>query len=246
MPKLASTTATFAGTKFTYQAARIGDLGATEYTLVTIAIDMTGSVSGFEAELRAMLVAVIDACRRSPRSDNLLVRVLLFSSRWQDVSELHGFMPLVQIDPATYPAFQPGGMTPLYDATFNAIGATVDYGSDLSASDFLANGIVFVITDGSDNTSTATPAMVRQLLETTRRDERLESILAILIGVNATQYQGELDRFVREADLDGYRDAHDATPQNLAKLARFVSQSISSTSLALGTGGPSQTISATI
>ena len=41
-------------------------------------------------------------------------------------------------------------------------------------------------------------------------------------------------------------DVGDATPRKLAKLAAFVSQSISSQSQALGTGGPSQNIAATI
>lgn len=247
MPKLAAATQNrIEGTKFTYQAARIGDLGATEYTLVTVAVDMSGSVQGFVGELHDMLTAVVDACRKSPRSDNLLLRVELFSSSYRGVHELHGFMPLSQIDPSSYPAFRPGGLTPLYDATFSAVGATVDYGADLSANDFLANGIVFIITDGDENDSTTTPGMIRDQIEKSRREEKLESLVTILVGINADQYESYHDQFVREAGLDGYRDARDATPQNLAKLARFVSQSVSSQSQALGTGGPSQNISATI
>ena len=41
-------------------------------------------------------------------------------------------------------------------------------------------------------------------------------------------------------------DAGDATPAKLAKLAVFISTSISSQSQHLGTGGPSQQIAATI
>ena len=246
MPKLANTQNQIAGTKFTYQAARIGDLGATEYTLVTVAVDLSGSVAGFERELRDMLSAVVDACRKSPRSDNLLLRVELFSGSYRGVHELHGFTPLAQIDPQSYPDFRPGGLTPLYDATFSAVGATVDYGGDLSANDFLANGIVFIITDGDDNESTATPAMIRGQIEKARQEDKLESLVTILVGINAAQYRSYHDQFVRETGIDGYRDAQDATPQNLAKLARFVSQSVSSQSQALGTGGPSQNISATI
>jgi hypothetical protein len=55
-----------------------------------------------------------------------------------------------------------------------------------------------------------------------------------------------LDAFKRDAALDEYISAGDATAARLAKLAAFVSQSISSQSQALGTGGPSQAISATI
>jgi uncharacterized protein YegL len=246
MPKLVTENRQIGGSRFTYQAARIGDLGATEYTLVTIAIDVTGSLWGFETELREMLLTTIESCKKSPRSDNLLVRVLIFSSV-VGVRELHGFKPLSEIDPATdYPAFQPDGLTPLFDTVYSAVGAMVDYGADLMDNDFLANGIVFVITDGGDNTSTATPTMIKQLFSQVRGSEKLESILAILIGVNAAQYLTYLENFQREAQLDQFIDAGAVTPGTLAKLAAFVSQSVSSTSQALGTGGPSKSIAATI
>src|SRR6266550_372311 len=160
MPKLldedGTETRQIGGSNFTFTAARIGDLGATEYTLVTIAVDVTGSTSNFKDELLKMLVTAIDACKKSPRSDNLLVRVITFSTAVNGVNELHGFKPLSEVNPNDYQPFDPDGLTPLFDATFSAIGALVDYGSDLMANDFLANGIVFIITDGEDNYSTAT------------------------------------------------------------------------------------------
>jgi hypothetical protein len=234
------------GSHFTFQATRIGDLGATEYTLVTIAIDVTGSTYGFADELRQMLVAAVDACRRSPRSHNLLVRVITFSTSVGGVQELHGFKPLAEIDTADYPQFQPDGLTPLYDATFSSLGAMFDYGQELADNDFLANGIAFIITDGGDNYSNTTPAMIKRQLETARAKEQLESIVSVLIGINAGQLMTYLDAFKDEAGLDQYIDAGAATAGQLAKLAAFVSQSVSSQSQALGTGGPSQAISATI
>ena len=65
---------------FGFSGVRTEHLGATEYTLVTIAIDVTGSVGGFEAELLRCLKTAVDACKKSPRSDNLLLRVILFST----------------------------------------------------------------------------------------------------------------------------------------------------------------------
>ena len=120
MPKLALDNHQIGG-NFTYKAARIEDLGATEYTLVTIAVDVTGSTYLFAQELHDMLTAAIESCRRSPRSDNLLVRVIIFSSA-VGIRELHGFKPLSDIDPAQdYPAFRPSGGTPLCDATFSGV-----------------------------------------------------------------------------------------------------------------------------
>jgi uncharacterized protein YegL len=247
MPKLASGTQsqTIPGSNYSYQATRIGELGATEYTLVTVVVDTTSSVYPFANELREMLITAVQACQRSPRSNNLMLRAVEFNSA-VGVREIHGFKPLSEIDTSAYQAFQPAGATPLFDATFNALGAMFDYGKQLADNDFLANGIVFIVTDGDDNHSTMTPSMIRRQIEEARREERLESVLSILVGINAAYLQAELDQFKREAGLDQYIDAGQATPSKLAKLATFVSQSVSSQSQALGTGGPSQAISATI
>ena len=234
------------GGNFTFTGARIAGLGATEYTLVTVAVDVTGSTAGFADELRAMLVASVEACKKSPRSDNLLLRAILFSTHVGGVQELHGFKPLIEIDPNAYPVFHPDGMTPLYDATYSAIGALVEYGADLMANDYLANGIAFIITDGLNNVGTATPKMILEKIASVQSEEKLESLLTILVGINAGVYEKQLLGFQQAAGIDKYIDAGDATKAKLAKLAAFVSQSVSSQSQALGTGGPSQNIQAVI
>ena len=239
---------------FGFSAIRTDHLGATEYTVVSILIDVTGSVGGWETELRNALIAAVDACKKSPRSNNLLLRVAIFSTAQpNNVNELHGFMPLVEIDPdKIYPPFRTSGQTPLYDAAFSAVGATVAYGEHLIKDDFSANGIVFIITDGCEyppppnNLSTATPAMIKKEILSAVKDEKLESLVTVLIGINAKEVQQELMVFQTEAGIDKYIDVADATKGKLAKLAEFVSQSISSQSQALGTGGPSKNIAATI
>ena len=112
--------------------------------------------------------------------------------------------------------------------------------------DFLANGIVFIITDGCDNASQSTPKMIKKQVNKAVKGEDIESLISILIGINAADCTHELEDFRQEAEIDQYIDAGKATKSKLAKLADFVSQSVSSQSQALGTGGPSQKISATI
>jgi uncharacterized protein YegL len=233
---------------FQFSGVRTEHLGATEYTLVTIAVDLTGSVAGFKKELRDSLIAAVDACKKSPRSDNLLMRVIVFSTSYPNgVEELHGFKPLAEIDPQNdYPEFYPGGMTPLFDACYSGIGAVIAYAKKLMDDDFLANGIVFIITDGYDNASQATPIMIKKQNNKAVKSEEIESLISILIGINASDYNKELEDFRQQAGIDQYIDAGEATKGKLAKLADFVSQSVSSQSQALGTGGPSQNISATI
>jgi len=236
-----------AGTGFTFNAVRIGDLGATEYTLADIVVDLTGSTAPFANELRDTVVTSVATLKRSPRSDNLLLRVTVFSTMYPlGVMELHGYVPLDEIDVNAYPTFQPMGATPLYDATFSAIGAMYDYGADLRKNKFAVNGIAIIITDGCDNDSTMTPALIRDKIVQGTQLETLESLVSIVVGINAAQYRNVLEAFVRDAGLGSYIDAGDATPAKLAKLADFISHSVSSQSQALGSGGPSQAIAAII
>lgn len=232
---------------FSFTGARISGLGATEYTLVDIEVDMSTSVYGFRDDLITSIETAIDACRRSPRSDNLLVRVAAFSSSYKKgTSEIHGFIPLADIDPTVYQKLQPGGMTPLNDACFMGVGALNAYAKMLSDQDFLANGITFIITDGEENASSTSPAMIRKEIDLAQRQEFLESHISVLIGINAGACGSALAQFQTNVGITQYIDAGNATKGNLAKLAAFVSQSISSTSQAIGTGGPSQSIAATI
>lgn len=237
----------FGGTQaFQFSGTRIEHLGATEYTLVTVAVDVTGSVEDFADELRKCLITAVESCKKSPRANNLLLRVILFSSALPGgIEEVHGFKPLKEIDPNAYPQFRPGGMTPLFDAAFSAVGATNAYAKRLADQDFLANGIVFVITDGDDNTSSATTKMVRNEMNRGVKSEAIESLIGIVVGINVADYNARLASFANEAVMK-YIDAGDATKGKLAKLAEFVSQSVSSQSQSLGSGGPSQNISATI
>ena len=232
---------------FTFTGARIANLGATEYTLVDVEVDASTSVGPFRGDLIMMIEAAIDACKKSPRSDNLLIRVAIFSDRLpKGTSELHGYIPLSEIDVNKYQDWRTGGNTPLLDACFMGVGAMNAYAKMLADQDFNANGITFIITDGAENASTASASMVRKEIEKATQDEVLESHISILIGINATQYASTLEAFKTDVGITQFIDAGDATKGNLAKLAAFVSQSISSTSQALGTGGPSQSIAAIV
>lgn len=240
-------TGSIGGTQaFRFSGLRIEHLGSSEYTVATVVVDETGSVSGFEKELEKMVLFAIEACKKDPRSLNLLLRVITFSSRYPSgVREIHGFMLLADVAGQNY-EIRPGGETPLCDACFSAIGATNEYGNKLADNDFGCNGIIFIITDGGENASTATMAMVQKEIKKAVSGERLESLVTVLIGINTKHCSQELADFKNRAGLTQYIDAGDATPDKLAKIGGFISQSVSSQSQAIGTGGPSQNIAATI
>lgn len=222
---------------FAFSGVRPDKLGSTEYTLATYVGDKTGSVSGFEQLLLEAKKAIVGACQKSPRAEFLLLRNTEFNS---SVDEVHGFTELATIDPSQYVAPVCRGSTALYDATFAAVAATNEYAKTLSDQDFAVNGIIFVVTDGGESgCSVQTMMSIAAEIQRGAKNEWLESLSVVLIGVNAAQYKRELEAFQLGAGLTQYVDAGDATPQKLAQLADFVSRSISSQSQALGTGGAS-------
>ena len=167
------------------------------------------------------------------------------------IDELHGFKELHNIDITGYQRFRPDGMTSLFDATYDAVGATLDYSKRLMDQDFDVNGAVYIITDGLDNRSTLGPVQIKESIDDAMAKENvIESMLTILIGLNdpnasdswKREVSDALDEFKDEAGLTEFVDVGDATPGKLAKLAGFVSQSVSSQSQVLGSGVPSQPI----
>ncbi len=145
--------------QFGYSAIKLDDLGASEFTLVTIVNDVSPSVSGYIKDMEQVLRHVALACKHSPRADNLLVRFVQFSEK---LYEAHGFKALQNCNPDDYDdCLKIGNLTALYDAALNSISATGDYAKKLTNQDFQVNGIVIIITDGLDNVSVANEDMVK-------------------------------------------------------------------------------------
>ena len=226
-----------AGSGYKFSATKIKDLGAAEYTLATIVMDTSSSVTGFAVQLEQALKTIFKACDKSPRKDNLMLRLTQFAST---LTELHGFKLLNTITEKDYDnVLQLGGSTALFDAMDEALQATGTYGKQLTSQDFLVNAIVVVVTDGENNCSNISePTQVKKTLLSVRRAENLESILLILVGV--TNDNVNLNVYLQtvkdDTGCDQYVSIGSATPGRIAKLAEFVSQSISSTSSSLGTG----------
>ena len=95
---------------FQFSGQRIETLGASEYTLASIICDISGSVDPFKDHLLDAIKMVVAACRKSPRAENLLLRLLVFN---EVVTEVHGFKELELIDENTYKPLVPSGMTAL-------------------------------------------------------------------------------------------------------------------------------------
>lgn len=227
---------------FHFSGESIDKLGASEYTLVNIVVDMSGSVSSYRNELTECIKTIVRSCKYSQRAENLMIRLTTFNN---SIYEEHGFSLLNAIDADSYQSKSPTGSTALYDATIDGLQAVKSYGSNLFDQEFDANGIVFIITDGDDNNSSSNISDITTTLAKINAEEKLESLRTILIGVNTKNdnLKNKLENFKKMANLDQYVDIEDANKNSLAKLANFISKSISAQSLALGTGGPSQAVS---
>ena len=165
-----------------------------------------------------------------------MLRVLTFND---NLHEIHGFKPIVDCQATDYMGqLKASGSTALYDAAYNGIASIANYGEQLALHDFDVNGIVFVITDGSDNSSHHNCTDVRSALGRCVSDEHLESMFSVLIGVNVQQktLSKKLKRLKKEANFDEYIELDNAQTDTLYQLAKFVSKSINLQSQALGTG----------
>lgn len=246
MPKLQDNTAmenhAIGGTAhFNFSAARIDALGASEYTLGVVCVDISGSTGGFLREMEKALQEVVKASRKNPRADNMMLRIVLFDSK---LSEFHGFKPLPNCNEVDYGnVLRPGGTTALYDAVYEGVKSAITYGKALVARDYSVNAAIFVITDGQDNASTMSAKMVKDALAEATQSEALESMMSVLIGVNTG---GGLDQYLQafkdDAGFQQYVSLGGADEKTLAKLGGFISQSMSSQSKALGTGGASKSL----
>jgi uncharacterized protein YegL len=231
---------------FQFSAIRIDDLGASEYTLVTIICDISGSVAGYADELLNCIKSIVGACQKSARSENLLLRLLYFN---QSIVEIHGFKDLKSIDINDYKPIQPDGMTALYDATFDGIGAALEFGKKLRARNYDdVNAVTFIITDGMDNRSKIAPKDIAAKVALAKKGEQIESSQTFLIALNDpnTGYAAEVTRYLStfqaEAQIDKFIDVGDATKEALQHLAGWVSGSISSASQVVGSGAASQVL----
>ena len=224
------------GSGFQFSAISADDMGASEYTLVAIAADKSSSVSGFADEIEGCLVTSLQGCMNSPRVDNLLVRLLTFNS---NLDEIHGYKHLADCPISNYKGIiKPNGCTSLFDACISSIDSLATLGKQMIQDKYTANGLSVIITDGMDVGSTQTLNAVAEAIDRSRRTECLESILNILIGINVQdrEVSDALNSLKNVGKFDQYIEAKDATPKTFARIAGFISKSISSQSQAIQTG----------
>lgn len=227
---------------YNFSNINVNNLGADSYTLCGIILDHSGSVAGFAPDIETCVQNVIKGCQKAPRADNMLVRMLKFNSI---VEQVHDFKLLNDCAPNTYnKILSPGGCTSLFDASVDIIESVANAGKELQAQEYKVNGIVTIVTDGCDYGSKHTLNSVKKAIEKARKEECLESILVILIGVNITDHEvsQRLKEFETAGGVDQYIEIDKADPNTFAKISGFIVSNVSSQSQSLGSGTASKPI----
>lgn len=241
MPKLMNTDNDMEVTKIPgtgniqFSSIRPEDLEASEYTVVTIVLDLSTSVEDYINDLISSIKTIVKTCENDPRSENLLIRVISFSNS-NNIKEIHGFKSLNLIDSDNdYNNLICNGMTALYDATYNSVSSTLSYVKSLISEEFGCNSIIYVITDGANNDSKfASPRMIKDKINTFKKEEI--DLTTFLIGINVDNCKSILEKFTKDAGLTKFIEFKNASPQTLGT---FVSGSISSKSQSLASGNTS-------
>ena len=219
---------------FQFSGVDVDNLTSSEYTLVTLAIDMSSSVLYYNTELRECIKTIIETCKKSNRAENLMIRLTSFNSQ---IFEEHGFKTLSLINVGDYTQIRnPSGMTALYDACIDSIEATEQYGNTLTDQEFETNGVLYIITDGDDNRSQHSLSDVAERFKKLKYTESLESLQTFLIGVNVDEpmFKNYLEDFKNTVGFDEFISIENANTDTLSKLANFISKSISLQSQSLG------------
>lgn len=229
------------GGNFGYTGAAIDTLQSFENTIALGLVDESGSTQPFHRQLEETVKEIIQSLRDNPNADKLLYAHYHFDTSFREV---HGFQELNSINPSDYDGcWNGGGRTTLCDAETKVIRFVGDYGKQMAAQRYLCNGIIYVLTDGMDWGSVLTPSDVKAALSAVVSGEELESLMTILIGINDDRaVQDGLEAHAAEVGFTQYIPAGKADKKTLSKIAGFVSESISSQSQALGSGGPSQSL----
>ena len=136
----------------------VEDLDASDATLVSVLLDMSGSMSPHRRGVIDAYNAMLTALSGSKAAASILVSTWAFADTPR---LLRGWQPVGWHAPLTKADYEPDGCTALYDALLGAMTGVVAYGQELYDNGVPSRRIVFVLSDGGDNASRAASLDVR-------------------------------------------------------------------------------------
>jgi len=199
------------------------NLEAEETINAVFVVDISPSIRRFEGELNAALKDFTETMQKSHVADNLLVSIVEFND---SINVKSGFQPITNIK---LDDFQGTGYgTALYDAVLKGMKQALDYKETLEQSGITCKTLLFVITDGEDNSSDFQSAeKVKQLhLDILQNEQNAFSFVSVMFGL------GDEANFKEAKDNMGIQHLGKVgtTGAELRKMINFISSSISSAS----------------
>lgn len=150
-------------------------------------VDISPSVGTYIKDLNHAFSDFVSNMQQSHLAGQLLVSVTEFN---EQVLVKTGFQPIGQLPQMIFAPS--GGGTALYDATLRGVRQAIDYRATLETSGVQAKTLVFVITDGEDNSSSHQAADVKAILDRLKADERTAfSFTTVLFGVGSAAAFGK-------------------------------------------------------
>ena len=237
-------------TAFHFTAPPLPVFEEQKYTVVGIATDQSGSVWGSRGDLFAMNEAIDRDLKAGAGKHTIIVRRAAFTDRFPtNVNEQHGFLPVLSIDPQMhFPIVQSNGeygSTPLCDGVMETLLAAKTQASQLINVQGvpLVNMALAFLTDGGETGSHYRPADVKAAIDQILAEGEIESVVTILVGVACppgSSARQRLEDFQHACGITKFIPFDEMTSGVFGQVARVISTSFTTTSQALGTGGPSK------
>jgi uncharacterized protein YegL len=199
------------------------DIDVDETINAVFVIDTSYSVSGYVNELNNAFNEFTNSMQSSHIADKLFVSVIEFSEK---VKVTNGFRPVSSI-PAMDFSKKLGGWTSLYDAVYKGLQNALDYRENLENSGVETKTLLFIITDGEDNSSKNAPQKIKSMIDKLKKEERSAfTFTSVLFGLGD---QANFEKAQKEMGIEHL--AQIGTSGNeIKKMIGFISQSISSVS----------------
>ena len=200
------------------------DIQVDETINAVFIVDTSSSVSSYVKELNYAFNDFTESMQKSHVADKLMVSIIEFNTK---VTVTSGFSPISSIKQMDF-SKKIGGMTALYDGVLTGLRNAIDYRENLENSGIETKTILFVITDGDDNSSKNNANMVAKEIKEQEKDERSAfSFTSILFGIgnDANFTKAQQDMGIEHLAKIG------TSGDEMKKMIGFISQSISSLSV---------------
>ena len=191
-----------------------------------LAIDISPSVNAYIKDMNEAFADFIREMQNSHIAEKLMVSIVEFND---SVAIRNGFQPIDTLQ-ADQISFRPcGAGTALYDAVLTSIGNAVNYRTNLENSGVNCKTLVFVITDGEDNSSKVTAKKVKDVLDAIlAKEQSAFTFETILFGVGNDAH---FEKAQQEMGIKNLARVGN-TGKEIRKMIGFISASISNSSVA--------------